>query len=227
MATYRTLEVYLETLFVNENGATGDAASANVLTAHLFYPRPGIPLVTTAKTLELRDRTEHVLSTHPFSARVLFKERVQGLTEVELQLTSQLPGTAIPGFVESLLGGVAGAGLGLATGGVGNVLLAAGAEGARKTWVKETLRETSRPSVVIGTGRTELDPDALAGEPGVLRNVDLRVPEDVELRRTRAALERDPDLSSRYQDHYRATEERVQLRAGDSVGWVNLGVRVS
>lgn len=226
MASYRTLEVYLETLFVNENGAVGQDAAANVLTARLIYPRPGIPLVTTAKTLHLEDSTEHDFSDRAFSSRVLFKERVQGLTEVQLELTSQLPGAQIPEFVDSLLTGVAGTGLGLITEGIGTALLAAGAEGARRTWVKEAFDETSRGSVVIGTGGTEVAPGSLVGEPRVIRNVKLQAPADVELRKTRAELERDPGSSGRFHDHYRATEERVVLRAGDETGWVNLAIRL-
>lgn len=225
---YRTLEVHLDSLFIHENGAVSDAAAANLLTSRLIYPRPGIQTVTTVKSLALDDGDERDFSTSSFTDRILFKERIQGVTEILVELSVQLPGARIPALAEALLSGATGAGLAVLGGGMGTPLLTAAASRGAREITRSGLDTEAReePAAIIGEGRTELSAEALAAEGEVVRNVELRVPEGLILRKTRAELEPVPRLSGPYHDHYRATREEIRLDTGQVAGWINLRLAV-
>lgn len=225
---YRTLEASLDSVFIHENGALDEEAAANLLTARLIYPRPGIPTVTTVKTVDLRDGEERVFADAAYSERILFKERIQGRSEIALELSVQLPAARIPGLVRTFLAGAAGAGLAV-LGDLTSPLLAGGGSRAAREVTRRGIDGEAEPEpyAVIGAGRTEIDAEELARKGLVVRNLELAVPEPLQLRRTRRELERDPDLSGRFHDHYRATREELRLEAGDRVGWTNLRLSVT
>ena len=225
---YRTLEVYLESLFVQENGALGEDAAANLLTARLVYPRPGIPSVTSIKELALGDDETREFGDEAFSRRILFKERIQGITEIALHLSVQLPADRIPALARALLTSAAGAGLAVLGAAAGTPLLSAAASRGRRELLRADLggSDDDGPVALLGVGSTEISSDELSERGSVLRNVELRVPRPLTLRRTRPEMERDPATSGRYHAHYRATREEVHLAADDVSGWINLRLRV-
>lgn len=225
---YRTLEVYLDSLFLQENGALGEDAAANLLTARLVYPRPGIPSVTSIKGLALGDGETREFGEEAFSRRILFKERIQGITEIALDLSVQLPGDRIPALAGALLASAAGAGLAVLGAAAGTPLLSASVSRGRRELVRADLggRDDDGRVALLGAGNSEISSDELAERGSVLRNVELTVPRALTLRRTRPEMERDPATSGRYHAHYRATREEVRLSAGDVAGWINLELRV-
>lgn len=225
---YRTLEASLDSLFIHDNGALDEEAAANVLDARLVYPRPGIPTVTSVKSLALQDGVERTFSDASYAERILFKERIQGRTEIVLQLSVQLPAARIPALVRSLLSGAAGAGLAV-LGDLAAPLLAAGSHrGAREVTRHGFDDRREEASLrMIGAGRTEIRSEELAAAGGVVRNLELTVPRTITVRRTRPELERDPELSGPFHDHFRATREELRLDAGASLGWVNLRLDVT
>lgn len=225
---YRTLVASLDSLFLHDNGALDEEVAVNLLTARLVYPRPGIASRTSVKSIDLDDGVERTFSRSPFSERILFKERIQGRTEIGIEISVQLPAARIPGLVQAILSGAAGAGLAVLGDLAAPLVSAAGRRGARDL-SRGGLRDDRNPETfaVIGSGRTELESEELTAEGAVVRNLELVVPRTLSLRRTRPEMERDPELSGRHHDHYRATREELRLEAGDAVGWVNLKLAAS
>lgn len=225
---YRTLVASLDSLFLHDNGALDEEVAVNLLTARLVYPRPGIADRSSLKSLDLEDGVERSFADAPFSRRILFKERIQGRTEIGVEISVQLPAARVPGLVQALLSGAAGAGLAV-LGDLTAPLLAGGGRWSAREASRRGLRDDRdlERFAVIGAGQTELDAEALAAEGAVVRNLELLVPRTLTLRRTRPEMERDPGRSGRYHDHYRATREELRLEAGDSVGWVNLRLAVA
>ncbi len=220
---YRTLVAKLDSLFVHDNGALDETAAVNLLTARLVYPRPGIQAVTAVKTLDLGDGIERAFDESPFSERILFKERIQGRTEIGVEVSVRLPVASIPDLVRTLVSGAAGGGLAVLGDLTAPLLAAGGSRAAREVTRSGIAGEPDREAfAVIGTGRTEIDAEELVRDGDVVRNLELAVPETLVLRRTRREMERDPALSGPYHDHYRATREELRLEAGEAVGWVNL-----
>lgn len=225
MSKTRVLEISLASVFVNENGAFAEEAAANVLTATLVYPRPRIAARRTVKTLSLLDAQRLDLEDSPLERRLLFKETARGPFPLLVRLTAQVPGDEIPRLAERMLRGVAAGAVGLVTSGVGTPLLGAGLEAAERE-LPRTMEAEELEHGVLGAGSITVDPAEL--EPGEARRykVLLTTPETLRLRRTRALVDRHPDLSTRFRDVYRPLEEELLLEAGGHAGSVDLSIRV-
>jgi len=131
----QTLEIRLVGISVPQNGVHDRAVAASVLTATLLYPNPSTPGRTTVKAVQLpagqpidyRQPNPSTGQPYRWADRVLFKDTVEGRTELELQLVTVHKTPKAEKFFAGMFGAMFGAAWTLLTGGIGNVIVGAAA----------------------------------------------------------------------------------------------------
>ncbi len=172
------VQVLLKRVKVIENGEfEPNVDGDNKLIATLFYPREGIPALTSMRSLELEDEVAFDYSTKPISERLLFKEVVRGSTMLEFSLTAidapskfeKLFSKVVVGALKTAVGAIPGA---------GKVLTAA------TTMAVDTLFDSNgndeEKVTIIGKGALPITADTDEGEIAF----QLAVPREVTLSKT-------------------------------------------
>jgi hypothetical protein len=167
------VRVELVSAFVESNGdppediITIAEEKNNAIVATLKYPRSGAPSVVSSFPVNLKSGVE-ISFTGDFFERGLFKEEVQGETELELVITDRDE----PNKLDQLLGQLFSVLMGFALGGVPSFIGAIGKVGVKAA--TDSLSETSEHTVVIAksTRRVLLK----VGEIPTRIEVDLKAP---------------------------------------------------
>jgi len=188
----KIVEIMLHSLKVLENGDVKEEGN-NVLTVSLVYPSPGNPILSTVKTLKLKDRDEAInyeTGTNPdtgqlftYPDRILFKEEIYNETMIIVQLSAVQSLTGIEKFIGGLFKGMFKAVWGIVTGSISNVILGAGMGYVSSLHLDSINFDTDKSTGIIGKGCLSLKVAELpnGGQSKVYPPIKLTVPNDVNI----------------------------------------------
>ncbi len=189
MATY--LQITLKSFFLEEEAFQENMNGSNLLSSVLVYPRAGVKSVETLTRLDLVKGKKLSFRSFAFSDKILFKEIIEGDSELKLSLSAVEQPDEIEKILQSVIQTGVGIGLGMVTGGPGIALITA----LSKT-VLDSVFDLARPAVkttVIGTQHFPINSALEEGElplhlstPAdiVLYSREIREGEDVLVRKT-------------------------------------------
>lgn len=170
------LQITLKKVRVIENGKAEDGGALNALSATLYYPREGVPAITSVRSISLQDEQEFDYSREPFQRQLLFKELIRGRTILEVEITARMTVSGLEKFLLKTLGSVLPTAVGLIPG-IGP--LVTGVIGR----VSGPLFEAATPKdkiLVVGRGSFPIDENTPEGP----LPVQLSVPTKITLKRT-------------------------------------------
>ena len=94
----QVLELTLEQLSLEVTGARGGKDTTHVVTVGLIWPRPAIPEKIAVKVIDVAGKGID-LRRKPWSARVLFKEIVEGPFGVEITVSEPVSDSQVAAFM--------------------------------------------------------------------------------------------------------------------------------
>ncbi len=185
-------EISLKSVVVKENGQwEEDQLARNLLAASLVYPAPGIPNVTTMKTMTLADRTPIDFETgeHPATGenygyfdKLLFKEEFFGESKLVVSLSTIKKVSGFEKFLNSFFKIAFKLVWGKTVGMIGNVIFAKITENLAGLHTASIDAEKAKNSFIAGQATLPLQQEDLANmEPGESRDVtmELKIPETI------------------------------------------------
>jgi hypothetical protein len=171
------LQIALKKVKVIENGRAEEGGAINALSATLYYPREGVPALTSVRSLSLEDEQEFDYSTESFQRQLLFKESIRGTSMLEVEITSRITASRLEKFLAKALGAALPAAIGMVAGiGPGLTAVVAKASGS--------LFEFASPKdkiLVIGRGAMPIDENTPSGA----FPIQLSVPNKIKLQQTK------------------------------------------
>jgi hypothetical protein len=170
-------QIALRKVRVIENGRAEVGGAINALSATLYYPREGIPAITSVRSLSLEDNQELDYSTQPFQRQVLFKELIKGTAMLEVEITSKITVSRLDKFLAKIFGTVAKAAIGTVTG-MGSILTGAIATASGPLF---DLAKPKDQILVIGRGAMPIDGNTPVGA----FPIQLSVPTEIQLQQTK------------------------------------------
>ncbi|MDW7691468.1 hypothetical protein R9C00_18025 [Flammeovirgaceae bacterium SG7u.111] len=169
-------QIELHSIKVDENGTLKEGAEGkNIISVTMFYPRPGVPALTSIRTVELKDGEVLKFSGKFLNEKLLFKETIVGDTPLIIELSAVEEVEKIDKFMVKLLKSVAVAAIGAVTG-IGAVLTAVATVAVNSIFdvvendTKDTIHKIGQNELVINNDT----------EDGI-KSVNLIVPKTIEL----------------------------------------------
>ena len=164
----------LKEVLVMENGEFEEGIDgANSLSATLYYPKEGVPALTSIRSMSLKDSVPYDYTEEDYKKQLVFKEEIKGDTMFEVEISAIDKATKFEKLIVKLLGVAAGAAIGTVTG-IGAVVTAVASSAS------ESIFEMAEPSDkihVIGRGARLINEDTPNGE----FIIQLAVPKDITL----------------------------------------------
>lgn len=171
------LQIALKKVKVIENGKAEEGGAINALSTTLYYPREGIPALTSVRSLSLEDNQELDYSGEPFQRQLVFKESIRGASILEVEITSKITASRLEKFLAKALGAALPAAVGIIAGfGAGVTAVVAKASGS--------LFDFASPKdkiLVIGRGAMPIDENTPSGP----FPIQLSVPNKIKLQQTK------------------------------------------
>lgn len=201
----KVFEIKIKSIRVEENGEIEtDEKGANVIEALLFYPKEGVPALTTLHSAPLKDKETHDFSSKPYKNQILFKQSFQGESLLEINVSAEMKLSALDKAIGAMLGAAAKATVGTLTG-LGTIAIAAvtSITGSIFTFAE-------KKSKVIGTGTFKIDGDIKDDA----YPIKLTVPKDVKIYKV------EKDRTTR-----RNIYKKLQLKKGKPNGEVFIEVK--
>ncbi len=168
-------QIRLKSVLVKENGKIEeDEKGVNALAATLYYPKEGVPAVSSTRELKLEDDKELNYFKEPPQKQLLFKEIVKGNSTLEVEISAIEKVTKFQKIIWKVMTAGATAAVGAAVGG-----MAAFVSGIINTST-ESLFELAEPNdkiSVIGRGSMPIDENTPEGD----FVVQLSVPKELTL----------------------------------------------
>jgi hypothetical protein len=163
---------------VGEPVNVDDKSIKHAVTASLLYPRSGAPNITSALTIQDLSKGPNILPSDSFYDNGIFKEEVQDSTMMSLKVISRQSKSNVEKFLLAFFATVLGAGLGVVTGGLGNILGAITGFGIDK--LKSGIQSAGDDEVIVigETGNIPIDILRIGASP-VSRSYILTVREEI------------------------------------------------
>jgi hypothetical protein len=169
-------EIKLKEVLVIENGTLHDDEGVNLISCSLLYPREGVPMLVSARSLTLEDNTPFDYTKREFHEQLLFKESIRDSAMLLIELSSIAQPSLFEKLLGEILGGAVKAAIGLAAG-LGPIVT--GALTVAASPVLESARQDEKVTT-IGRGIFPIREEAPDGD----LPITLEVPDEITLTKT-------------------------------------------
>ena len=168
----KVFQFKIKSITVEENGRIKEKEKgANVIEAKLYYPKEGLPAVTTLCSVSLEDKKPRDFSNEPYEKQILFKQSFQGDSVLKINVSAEVKLSSLDKALLKMLGAAAKATVGTITG-IGLIATAA------VTSITESIFTFSdKKSKIIGTGSLPIDENLKEG----VQEIPIVVPKEVEI----------------------------------------------
>lgn len=158
---------------------------SNVLTANTLYPSAGRGSVATVKTIPSLEKIKLDFLSKSFEDKILFKEEINGNTQIKFKVTQTIQHTEMEKFIISLFQNLFTAGAKFATeaflagitAGIGNVLVGSAINTTIDVLLKKMFDSNGSVISIIGEGSLDLPAGSIVS--GKVIPVELKCSEQI------------------------------------------------
>ena len=157
----KILELSIKSLFLKKRGVKKEEEDINLINFNLSFPREGTPFATNFKKIMAKEPIPNY-DELPYSQKVIFKEEIRGGTELGITVEYIDNPSTYEKIAVEVFKGIFKTALGVATGGIGNMVLSSATSKMGGALIENM--KAVKSILTIGSGSQTIDISKLDDE---------------------------------------------------------------